>query len=194
MTTYDPEEISDYKTQALEFLEKSQDYLLVGDLHQASEKGWGAASHMAKAVAAALGWRYETHAEFGVVLSEIGKLTENEEDRRNLRLFRAVANGLHQNYYSRKRHLDATAIGEDLDDDARLLDLLAPWAEPASEPTLPEVRYYWTASPSSLWYHWRLDCGHGRAIYDQNRLEGNEPPTNHTACAHCRRLDQRSQE
>jgi len=49
----DFEAVTDYETQARDFLVKGQQYLAAGDLHQASERGWGAAAHMAKAVAEA---------------------------------------------------------------------------------------------------------------------------------------------
>ena len=61
------EAIDDYKTRAREFLDRSREYIAAGNLHQASEKGWGAASHMAKAVAGAQGWTYEYHGQFGGV-------------------------------------------------------------------------------------------------------------------------------
>lgn len=54
----------DYRSQAWDFLAKSRQYLADGDLHQASEKGWGATAHMVKAVAAARGWEYEMHDKF----------------------------------------------------------------------------------------------------------------------------------
>ena len=44
--------------KAKEFLARSKRYLADGDLHQASEKGWGAAAHIAKAVAEANNWTY----------------------------------------------------------------------------------------------------------------------------------------
>jgi diadenosine tetraphosphate (Ap4A) HIT family hydrolase len=50
------------------FLGKSREYLAEGDLHQASEKGWGAAAWMAKAAAEAHGWEYKKHDHFHVVL------------------------------------------------------------------------------------------------------------------------------
>ena len=37
-----------HASQAREFLNKARGYLAAGDLHQASEKGWGAAAHMAR--------------------------------------------------------------------------------------------------------------------------------------------------
>ena len=48
---FDPAAVEDYRQQAHVFLEKARQYLLEDDLHQASEKGWGAAAWMAKAVA-----------------------------------------------------------------------------------------------------------------------------------------------
>ena len=57
MTTPDFDEAADHASQAYEFLTESRNYLAVGKLHQASEKGWGAAAHMTKAVAAAQGWQ-----------------------------------------------------------------------------------------------------------------------------------------
>ena len=125
----DLEEIADYKVQAREFLDRSREDLAAGVLHQASEKGWGAASHMAKAAAAAQGWEYQTHAEFNVVLDRAGQLAGNQENRRRVRRFGAVANRLHGNYYSRKRHLNAETIRDDLGDVEELIALLTPLTE-----------------------------------------------------------------
>ncbi len=124
MAAVDPVEVADHAAQAREFLAKAREYLASDDLHQASEKGWGAASHMAKAVAAAQGWEYETHADFSVVLNRARRLTGDAR----LGSLRAIANDLHGNYYRRKRHLDAAVIGEDVESMAELLELLAPLA------------------------------------------------------------------
>ena len=115
-------EIVDYAAQAQEFLAKSREYLAQGDLHQASEKGWGAAAHMAKAVAVAQGWTYETHPDFSEVLYQARLATGNSQ----LRGLRSIANELHGNYYKRKRHLNADSISEDLDSMGQLLDTLQP--------------------------------------------------------------------
>ena len=115
-------EITDYESQAREFLTKSREYLAQGDLHQASEKGWGAAAHMAKAVAVAQGWSYDSHADFSEVLYQARQLTGNS----GLAGLRGIANDLHLNYYKRKRHLNADSIGEDIDRIAELLDILHP--------------------------------------------------------------------
>ena len=55
---FDSDAAGDYRQQARNFLGKSREYLAEGDLHQASEKGWGAAAWMAKAVAETRGWEY----------------------------------------------------------------------------------------------------------------------------------------
>ena len=70
---------------------------------------------MAKAVAIAQGWTYETHADFSTVLYEARRLTGNA----SLSGLRSIANELHFNYYRRKRHLNPDAIGEDLESIAR---------------------------------------------------------------------------
>ena len=51
-----------YKSAGRELLEKARDELAQGDLRQASEKGWGAAAQMVKAVAERRGWRHDGHA------------------------------------------------------------------------------------------------------------------------------------
>ena len=68
-------ETADCRDPAWDLLEKGRKYLAEGDLHQASEKGWGAAAHMAKAVAAARGWEYDTHADFSQVLYQVRRLS-----------------------------------------------------------------------------------------------------------------------
>ncbi len=122
MTAADRVEIEDFAAQAHAFLAKARDYLAAGDLHQASEKGWGGAAHMAKAAALAQGWPYNSHADFSVVLNNVIRRTGDTR----LRRLRSVANELHGNFYRRAIHLDATVIGQDLDDVGELVDLLAP--------------------------------------------------------------------
>ena len=124
MQPYDQmgETIEDYRLQSREFLDRSRRYLKDDDLHQASEKGWGAAAWMAKAVATAQGWQYDKHEHFGEVLYQAGKLTGDDR----LRILREIANGLHGNFYQRKRFLHADNIEASLDEVAALLDLLEP--------------------------------------------------------------------
>lgn len=115
--------IRDYVEQSREFLQKARQYLAEDDLHQASEKGWGAASHMAKAVAEAQGWSYRRHDEFGQVLHQATVLLE---DDRVFNLWRKSANDLHGFFYERKMFLFPEAIKGDLDDVELMLDTLEP--------------------------------------------------------------------
>ena len=124
MTTPNYEEIADYASQARDFLEKSRDYLTMGDLHQASEKGWGAVSHMLKAAAVAQGWEYARHSDFNRLLNKLAL----EEGNDRFRQLRGAANILHTNFYERKRNLNGEIIRRDLDSVAELLDLLTPLA------------------------------------------------------------------
>ena len=117
---YDP--VADYRRQAREFITKSRRYLAEGDLHQASEKGWGAAAWMAKAVAETQGWQYTRHDQFSDVMRRAQQLSGDSR----LRQLRAEANELHGYFYTRKRFLNDADIGAGLDRMATLLDILEP--------------------------------------------------------------------
>ena len=116
---------ADYRQQAREFLAKSRQYLADDDLHQAAEKGWGAAAWVAKAVAEAQGWQYKRHEEFADIVNRARGMSGDER----LRTYRRVANELHGYFYTRKRFLDAEDIGDGLDRIAELLDILEPLTE-----------------------------------------------------------------
>ena len=122
MTTADSAAVGDYATQAGEFLAQAREYLAGGRLHKASERGWDAAAHMAKAVATAQGWEYDAHDGFSVVLNRARRVTGDDR----LGGLRGIANELHGNYYRRKRHLNAELIGQDIESVAQLLGILAP--------------------------------------------------------------------
>jgi hypothetical protein len=119
---YDPAAVEDYLRQARAFLVKSREYSAAGDLHQASEKGWGAAAWMAKAVAETQGWEYERHEQFNVVLNNARALTGDDR----LPGLRSIAGTLHGNFYTRKRFLDVDSVRMDLERIAELLDILEP--------------------------------------------------------------------
>ena len=121
----DREAVADYRQQARAFLTKSRQYLAEDDLHQASEKGWGAAAWMAKSVADAQGWEYRKHDQFSVVLNNARQLTGDTR----LPGLRSIANELHSNFYKRKLLLNADAIAVDLEHIATLLDILEPLTE-----------------------------------------------------------------
>ena len=123
---YDPEAVEDYRRQARDFLRKARQYLAEDDLHQASEKGWGAAAWMAKAAAEVQGWVYTEHAQFAVVCRNAADLTGNDD----LTDLSDTAYGLHKNYYTRKRFLSDRTIARNLDRMDELLDLLEPLTVP----------------------------------------------------------------
>ena len=65
------------------------------DLRQASEKGWGAASQIVKAVAEERGWEHNGHWELHNVVSLLVEESGDDE----LRTLFAIANHLHINFY-----------------------------------------------------------------------------------------------
>ncbi len=105
---------------------KAREYLADDDLHQAAEKGWGAAAWMAKAVAETQGWRYKTHEEFFTVMRQAQDLSRDAR----LRNLGYVANALHGFFYTRKMFLRSDDVGQDLDQIETLLDILQPLTEP----------------------------------------------------------------
>ena len=129
MIPKDVEEVRGHSTQAREFLAKGREYLSTGDLHQASEKGWGAAAHMAKAVAVAQGWQYTRHSHFHRIMNQAGRLSGNI----HLPFLHGRAEILHINYYELKEDLDTAQISQDLESVEEMLDILAPLTGLAQE-------------------------------------------------------------
>ena len=115
----------DYRRQSRLFLARAREYLAVDDLHQAAEKGWGAAAWMAKAVAEAQGWHYGKHDEFFTVMYR----AENLSDDPRLSGLWHVANTLHGFFYTRKMFLRTDAISQGLDQIETVLDILEPLTE-----------------------------------------------------------------
>ena len=115
--------VADHLELAKDFLERSKSYLAQGDLHQASEKGWGAASHIVKAVAAANNWQYESHDEFeNVVLNARQRYRQPSL----LEMSRA-AEALHRNYYKRTLLLNAEVIQRDVEAMETMVNTLQPF-------------------------------------------------------------------
>ena len=104
---------------ATEFLVKARSYLGAGDLLQASEKGWGAAARMVKAVAEERGWRHGSH---GDLYRAVGRISEELSDKRIRTLF-ASANALHQNFY--EGWMPEDAVEQSLDEVEEFADRLA---------------------------------------------------------------------
>ncbi len=109
-----------HTAQAREFLDRADQNLADGDLRQASEKGWGAAAHMAKAVAIVQGWEYDRHSHFHRVMNQARRLSGNDR----LPFLHGRAEILHVNFYELTGDLDPVTIGEDLASMGELLDVL----------------------------------------------------------------------
>ena len=111
-----------HTARAREFLDRAGQHLADGDLHQASEKGWGAAAHMAKAVALVQGWEYDRHSHFHRVINQARRMSGNDR----LPFLHGRAEILHVNFYELTGDLDPVTIGEDLTSMGELLDVLEP--------------------------------------------------------------------
>ena len=77
------------------FLTQAYEELAKGDLPQASEKGWGAAAQMVKAIAQQRGWGHFSHRD---IMRAVSALTDETSDEELANLF-ALASHLHVNFY-----------------------------------------------------------------------------------------------
>ena len=84
-----------YQDAARQLLAQSFEELAAGDSRQASEKGWGAAAQMIKAIAASRGWKHDSHAALYRIIDRL--VNETGDDA--IRVGFGMANGLHQNFY-----------------------------------------------------------------------------------------------
>ena len=84
-----------YQTAARALLEQATQELAAGDIRQASEKGWGAAAQMIKAVAGQKGWQHDSHM---LLRQAVSRLVEETGDEQIFNLF-GVASSLHVNFY-----------------------------------------------------------------------------------------------
>ena len=115
--------VADHLELARDFLARSKEYLAQGDLHQASEKGWGAASHTVKAVAAANGWEYEHHDQFdNVVVNASYRYRQPSLIRMSY-----AAHALHVSFYKRKEFIAANATEQGIADVEAMLNILEPF-------------------------------------------------------------------
>ena len=81
-----------------------------GDVVQASEKGWGAAAQMIKAVAEQRGWQHNNHARLYQI---VDALVQETKDAQLANLFH-VAGNLHTNFY--ENWATANLVDSGLDD------------------------------------------------------------------------------
>ena len=77
------------------FLRETEEFLAKGDYVQASEKGWGVAAQMIKAVAAKENLELRSHASLWEYLDKLAEKLQDVE----LRRLWWTANNLHQNFY-----------------------------------------------------------------------------------------------
>ena len=101
-------------------LAQGLDELERGDVRQASEKGWGAAAQMIKAISETRGWRHTSHRD---LYAAVNRLVRETGDGGLLDLFN-VAGNLHINFY--ENWLDDETVRDGLSDMERLLDKLEP--------------------------------------------------------------------
>ena len=84
-----------HRDQSKVFLESAFKELEEGDLLQASEKGWGAAAHMVKAVADMRGWEHRSH---NLLFAAVDRMAAESGNDQFIRLF-SGADSLHKNFY-----------------------------------------------------------------------------------------------
>ena len=109
-----------YRSASRRLLEQARAELAAGDVPQASEKGWGGAAQMVKAVAQRRGWRHIAHRH---LFHAVGRLGDETGNANIPRLF-AVANDLHINFY--EDWLETHVVVQHLGDVEQLVDLLEP--------------------------------------------------------------------
>ena len=115
-----------YQRDSRHLLAQARGELTQGDLRQASEKGWGAAALMMKAIAEQRGWEHERHRHLTRAASHLRALT-GDGDGDVMDHF-ARANLLHENYYEDTFSL--ADVAEGLDRVELLLDKLEPLLGP----------------------------------------------------------------
>ena len=110
----------DYRQASERFLAQARQELAAGDLAQASEKGWGAAAQMLKAIAEQRGWEHNRHRHYLRIASRLRAETGDGDIRR---LF-GSASLLHENFY--ENEMMAEDVSDGLDEVEILLDKLLP--------------------------------------------------------------------
>ena len=109
-----------YRQASEHFMQQARVELAAGDLPQASEKGWGAATQMLKAIAEHRGWDHHRHRHYHQTANRLRSETGDGDIRR----FFNSASALHENFY--ENDMDADLVAESLDDVAALLTRLTP--------------------------------------------------------------------
>ena len=107
-----------YREKSRNYLSQAHQELANADLEQASEKGWGAAAQMLKAIAQQRGWRNSTHRDLSGVVWALRRETGDLE----LSVQFSAASSLHVNFYEIEHPADY--IEDLLQQVARLVDRL----------------------------------------------------------------------
>ena len=87
-----------YREQSRIFLAQAHEELAKGDLQQASDKGWGAASQMVKAIAEEKGWLHTSHRHLYDVINSL----ESETGDSEFTALFSSAGDLHINFYENR--------------------------------------------------------------------------------------------
>ena len=94
--TLDPETKAEIHLKLSEkYLRDAEKFLIKKDFIQASEKAWGAAAQIVKALAAKEGKELRSHGELHRYVAELSK----EKDDKEIMKFWFSATSLHQNFY-----------------------------------------------------------------------------------------------
>ena len=96
-----------YRAASYELLRQAAQELEAGDVRQASEKGWGAAAQMIKAVAENRSWPHNSHSR----LYEAANQLAQESGDREIRLLFNAAGNLHVNSYENWVTPEVVSIG-----------------------------------------------------------------------------------
>ena len=107
-----------HREQSRVYLERAVESLAGDDLLQASEKGWGAAAQMVKAVAEERGWEHWSHWRLTSTVSRLVEETGDDE----LGPLYALANQLHSNFY--EGGMSAALVEQALQGVARFIEKL----------------------------------------------------------------------
>ena len=114
----DPESKSEVHILSEKYAREMDEFLEKGDYVQASEKAWGAALQILKAVASKRGKELKSHGELHKFVSELREETGDQE----LRRLWQVATSLHQNFY--ENWLPEGIVRESIEDVKRFVEKL----------------------------------------------------------------------
>ncbi len=109
-----------YAAQSRIFLRRAFEELEQGDLHQASEKGWGAAAQIVKALAEEQGLDHGGHVELYAVVRHLRTETGIDD---LMSLFQ-TAGHLHFNFY--EGVLDSDEVRDSLNEASEFIDQVRP--------------------------------------------------------------------